>query len=85
MLNYGLNIKEALGKTDRNNDEETLSTYGHELANYLDIKKNRKGKKVDGKKRSPGYVYGNPGEKLPDGRKGDTDTGQQVENCMKKK
>jgi hypothetical protein len=52
---------------------ETLITYAHELANLLDYRRNPKGK--DGKQ--PGFVYGKPGS--------DPDTGQAVEECMKKK
>ena len=52
---------------------EVMMTYGHELANLLDYRKNSKGR--DGK--PPGSVYGKPGA--------DTDTGQAVENCMRGK
>jgi len=83
VRNYGLKYK-LYGPSPENpfpaesiTDEETLITYGHELANLLDARKNLKGKMVDGV-RELGRTYGNPDADDPD-------TGQAVEDCMKRK
>ena len=61
---------------------DVMMTYGHELANLLDHRINPKGKNG----RLPGQVYGSPSIIDPTtGKRTDPDTGQAVENCMKRK
>jgi hypothetical protein len=56
--------------------------YGHELANLLDYRLNPKGKNG----RRPGQVYGSPSIIDPaTGKLTDPDTGQAMENCIKRK
>ncbi|HEX3250603.1 MAG TPA: DUF4214 domain-containing protein [Pyrinomonadaceae bacterium] len=68
--------------TNAANDAEALMTYGHELAVLLDYRINPKGK--DGK--PAGQVYGTPSVIDPfTNRPTDPDTGQAMENCIKRK
>jgi len=68
--------------TNAANDAIILMTYGHELANLLDYRINPKGK--NGKR--PGQVYGSPSIIDPiTGYPTDPDSGQAMENCMKRK
>ena len=62
-------------------DSMVMFTYGHELANLLDYRMNPKGK--NGK--PPGFVYGTPGIDPTTNRRRDADTGQAMEDCMKKR
>ena len=68
--------------TNSANDALALMTSGHELANLLDHRINPKGKYG----RPPDQVYGSPSILDPaTGNPTDPDTGQAMENCMKRK
>jgi RHS repeat-associated protein len=68
--------------TNSANDALALMTYGHELAVLLDYRINPKGKNG----RRPGQVYGSPSTIDPvTGNPTDPDTGQAMENCIKRK
>jgi RHS repeat-associated protein len=67
--------------TNSANDALVLIIYAHELAVLLDFRINPKGKNG----RPPGQVYGNPSKIDPITRRAtDPDTGQTMEDCIKR-